>query len=537
MKDKTSFFIRGFTQSATLTFFSRISGFIRDIFIAAFLGAGIFSDIFLIAFKLPNLFRRITAEGALTSACLPIYTKLIEQKGKSFADTFLKVFIFRTAFFLFLLTIILQIIMPFCIYFLAPGFLDNSLVLDQITTLTRITIIFMPLISIVALLGVATNVSGKFWILSFSPIILNLCLIISCFFISDNWTVKSLPLALATVVGGILQLIFTLIMIKKFGILKLSFKSKNIKEYSQIKLYLKRTWKKFLPAAFGGGILQVNLLVDTVLASLLGFGSVSYLYFADRIAQLPLGIIGIALSTALLTSLSRSSAIKDTKQFSKELIISLKIGLFFSIPASFVFINFSELFIKVLFERGEFSSLETNQTAQALIAYAFGIPAFIIIKSCQPAFLADGNTKTPMYIGFILLLLNVFLSYTLMHYLKHSGIALATSLVSWTGSIMYIVLLIKKGKISKFKFTFKYDQFNLFVVLIYALKIIFTSCLMVLIMKPIFYILNLIKINEISILLFLVLFGMLTFFSITYFLKYIPQELLKINVFKFRKVN
>ena len=141
MKDKTSFFIRGFTQSATLTFFSRISGFIRDIFIAAFLGAGIFSDIFLIAFKLPNLFRRITAEGALTSACLPIYTKLIEQKGKSFADKFLKVFIFRTAFFLFLLTIILQIIMPFCIHFLAPGFLDNSLVLDQITTLTRITII------------------------------------------------------------------------------------------------------------------------------------------------------------------------------------------------------------------------------------------------------------------------------------------------------------------------------------------------------------------------------------------------------------
>ena len=115
MKDKTSFFIRGFTQSATLTFFSRISGFIRDIFIAAFLGAGIFSDIFLIAFKLPNLFRRITAEGALTSACLPIYTKLIEQKGKSFADKFLKIFIFRTAFFLFLLTIILQIIMPLCI--------------------------------------------------------------------------------------------------------------------------------------------------------------------------------------------------------------------------------------------------------------------------------------------------------------------------------------------------------------------------------------------------------------------------------------
>ena len=124
-----------------------------------------------------------------------------------------------------------------------------------------------------------------------------------------------------------------------------------------------------------------------------------------------------------------------------------------------------------------------------------------------------------------------------MHYLKHSGIALATSLVSWIGSIIYIVLLIKKGKISKFKFTFKYDQFNLFVVLIYSLKIIFTSCLMVFIMKSIFYFLNLYKINEISILLFIVLFGMLSYFSTTYFLKYIPQELLNINVFKFRKVN
>ena len=535
MKDKTFFFIRGFTQSAILTFFSRISGFIRDIFIAAFLGAGIFSDIFLIAFKLPNLFRRITAEGALTSACLPIYTKLIEQKGKSFADKFLKIFIFRTAFFLFLLTIILQIIMPFCIYFLAPGFLDNSLVLDQITTLTRITIIFMPLISIVALLGVATNVSGKFWILSFTPIILNFCLITSCFFISDNWTVKSLPLALATVLGGVLQLIFTLIMIKKFGILKLSFKSKTVKEYNQIKLYLKQTWKKFLPAAFGGGILQVNLLVDTVLASLLGFGSVSYLYFADRIAQLPLGIIGIALSSALLTSLSKSSAVRDTKQFSKELIISLKIGLFFSIPTTFVFINFSELFIRVLFERGEFSSIETNQTAQALIAYAFGIPAFIILKSCQPAFLAEGNTKTPMYVGLILLLLNIFLSFLLMHYLDHSGIALATSLVSWIGSFIYLVLLIKKRKILKFKFNLELDESNLLFILIYALKLVLISFLMILFMKITFYILNIYKLNEIYILLSLVLIGFLTYLLTNYFLKYIPQELLIGKVLKLRK--
>ena len=538
MKDKTSFFIRGFTQSASLTLLSRISGFMRDIFIAAFLGAGVFSDIFLIAFKLPNLFRRITAEGALTSAFLPIYSKLIEQKGKIFADNLLKTFIFLVAIFLILLMIVIQIIMPFIIYILAPGFSDNNLVFEQITSLTRITIIFMPLISIVALLGMATNVYGKFWVLSFTPIILNFCLIISCFFINDNLSIRSLPLAFATVLGGILQLIFILIMIKKFDVLKLKIldiKSNTVKEFNEIKLYLKITWKKFLPAAFGGGVLQINLLVDTILASLLGFGSVSYLYFADRIAQLPLGIIGIALSSALLTSLSKSSAVRDTKQFSKELIISLKIGLFFSIPTTFVFINFSELFIRVLFERGEFSSIETNQTAQALIAYAFGIPAFIILKSCQPAFLAEGNTKTPMYVGLILLLLNIFLSFLLMHYLDHSGIALATSLVSWIGSFIYLVLLIKKRKILKFKFNLELDESNLLFILIYALKLVLISFLMILFMKITFYILNIYKLNEIYILLSLVLIGLLAYLLTNYFLKYIPQELLIGKVLKLRK--
>ena len=203
MKEKTSFFIRGFSQSASLTLLSRISGFMRDIFIAAFLGAGVFSDIFLIAFKLPNLFRRITAEGALTSAFLPIYSKLIEQKGKIFADNLLKTFIFLVAIFLILLMIVMQIIMPFIIYILAPGFSDNNLVFEQITSLTRITIIFMPLISIVALLGMATNVYGKFWVLSFTPIILNFCLNFRCFFRCDQLHTSVLLPPDADALGGI----------------------------------------------------------------------------------------------------------------------------------------------------------------------------------------------------------------------------------------------------------------------------------------------------------------------------------------------
>ena len=526
MKNKTSFFIRGFTESAFFTFVSRISGFIRDIFIAAFLGAGIFSDIFIIAFKLPNLFRRITAEGALTSAFLPIYSKLKEHKGDVFAFVYFKKFLYQVSISLFVTMTILQIIMPFVIYFLAPGFADNKEVTSQIITLTRITIIFMPLISVASLLGVATNVSGRFWILAFTPIILNTFIIISCFLINDYWIIKSLPLAIATVLAGFTQVVFIATMIFKYDIFKYqdfnnSAHQKKNNNYINVKII--ETWRKFIPAAFGGGILQINLLVDTILASLIGFGSISYLYFADRIAQLPLGIIGIALGTTLLVSLSKSNANRDRNQFSKELIISLRIGLFFSIPAALVFINFSDLLIKVLFERGQFGFQETIQTSHALLA--LGVPAFIILKSCQPAFLAEGNTKTPMYVGFVLLILNIILSFSLMIFLKHAGIALATSLVSWIGTIIYITLLVKTGKITKPKFSFEKEDTNLFSVIFYGLKITSISCLMILSMKLLQYILEINYLNKTSILIILCIFGFFIYILISKLFKYIPQEL------------
>ena len=538
MKDKTSFFIRGFTETAFFTFVSRISGFIRDIFIAAFLGAGIFSDIFIIAFKLPNLFRRITAEGALTSAFLPIYSKLKEHSGDFFAFVYFKNIFYRVAITLFLIMTVLQIIMPFIVQFLAPGFADNKEVTSQITTLTRITIIFMPLISIVSLLGVATNVSGRFWILAFTPIILNTFIIISCFFINDYFTIKSLPLAIATVLAGVMQFLFIVTMMIKFKIFNYRDLNKNNdqkKDNNYIKVKINETWRKFIPAAFGGGILQINLLVDTILASLLGFGSVSYLYFADRIAQLPLGIIGIALGTTLLVSLSKSSANRDAKQFSKELIISFRIGLFFSIPATLFFFNFSELLIKVLFERGEFSFQETIQTSHALLAYALGVPAFVMLKSFQPAFLAEGNTKTPMYIGFVLLILNIILSFSLMKFLKHTGIALATSVVSWIGTIIYTTLLIKTGKITKPKFTFKQEDSNLFSVIFYGMKIALISCWMILSMKLVHYILEINNLNEILILITLCILGFLIYVLTSKIFKYIPQELYQFISSKFKK--
>ena len=537
-KNKTSFLLGGFSQSAVLTTLSRISGYIRDVFIATFLGAGIFSDIFFISFKLPNLFRRITAEGALTSSFLPIYSKLRSQNSDFVAIKYFKKIIYKLTLILILLMIFFQISMPIVVSFIAPGFTDNSEVTNQIIFLTRITMIFMPLISAVALLGVATNVSGRFWILSFTPIILNSFIILGCLSISDYWTIKSLPLGIAMVIGGIFQLIFMIVMIKNYKILNFKKIKKQVgtkNDKSVINFHIKQTWQRFFPAAFGGGILQINLLVDTILASLLGFGAVSYLYFADRITQLPLGIIGVALSTSLLTSLSRASAQNDIKQFSKELTISFKIGLFFSIPAAFVFIFYNDLLIKVLFERGEFTFNETKQTSVALFAYSLGIPAFIMMKSCQPAFLATGNTKTPMYIGFILLILNIILSFILMSLLNHAGIALATSIVSWIGTTIYIIILVKNGKITKPKISLKEEDSNLFVVIFYALKITLVSILMIIGMKLFQYTLEIFNLNETLILIILCVIGIFVYLSISLIFKYIPQELYDFIYSKFKK--
>ena len=537
-KNKTSFFLGGFSQSAFLTTLSRISGYIRDVFIATFLGAGIFSDIFFISFKLPNLFRRITAEGALTSSFLPIYAKLRSQNNDFVAIKYFKKIIYKVTLMLILLMIIFQISMPIVVSFIAPGFIDNNEVTNQIISLTRITMIFMPLISAVALLGVATNVSGRFWILSFTPIILNSFIILGCLSISDFWTIKSLPLGIAMVIGGIFQLIFMIVMIKRYKIFNYKKTKKQVgtkNDKSVINFHIKQTWQRFFPAAFGGGILQINLLVDTILASLLGFGAVSYLYFADRITQLPLGIIGVALGTSLITSLSRASAQNDIKQFSKELIISFKIGLFFSIPAAFVFIFYNDLLIKVLFERGEFTFNETKQTSVALFAYSLGIPAFIMMKSCQPALLATGNTKTPMYIGLILLILNIILSFILMSLLNHAGIALATSIVSWIGTTIYITILVKNGKITKPKISLKEEDSNLFVVIFYGLKMTLVSILMIIGMKLFQYTLEIFNFNETLLLLVLCVIGFFVYLLISLIFKYIPQELYDFIYLKFKK--
>ena len=531
MRDTYSFFIKGFKHSAFFTAISRITGFVRDVFLASFLGAGINSDIFFIAFKLPNLFRRITAEGALTSAFLPIFTLIKEKERPEILNYFVKIFFIKVIFYLSFILVLLEIFMPILVYVLAPGFLKNELLINQVVTLSRITIIFMPLISLVALLGAICNASGRFWAIGITPIILNLFLILSCFYISDLNFLKSLPLAVGVVVAGFCQLIFMVIIVIRFNILNIRKNNKiilTINEKNNINFYIKKIWKKFIPAGIGGGIQQINLLVDTILASFLGVGSVSYLYYADRVAQLPIGIIGIALSTSLITSLSQAVVLKKMDQFSYQLETSFKIGLFFSIPSSLVFIFFPELIVSSLFERGEFGIVDTTGTVLALIAYASGIPAFILLKSCQPAFLAEGNTKTPMKIAMILLFFNIFGSIILMKFLAHAGIALATSLSSWLGCIIYLKILLRDKKIKKGVFFSKNKLYGLYSIIKYGIIISLISIVMILVMKICYFYLNsflFFKINIISSLIILIFVGLFIYFLTCRILGYIPKNL------------
>ena len=247
------FFIKGFRVNALLTILSRITGFIRDIVLAFFLGAGITSDIFFISSKLPNLFRRITAEGAMTSSFLPIYSKLLHQGKSDNAQKFSAIICFFLIIFLTILVILFEIFMPFFIKIIAPGIINYKNFFDDIVTLSRFTIIFLPFISITAFFGAMLNASGRFFYFAFTPIIFNLCIIVSCFYINDALKIKSLPLAIAMPISGFIQLCFIYYFVKKFNLItKVFFKISNFKQnnFKNLKIIFQILLKDFFQQYF-----------------------------------------------------------------------------------------------------------------------------------------------------------------------------------------------------------------------------------------------------------------------------------------------
>ncbi len=521
--------IKGFKINAIFTLFSRITGFVRDIFFAYFLGAGIHSDIFFIASKIPNLFRRITAEGALTSSFLPIYSSLLEKKNKACAEEFSKIILFILCISIFLITIFLEFFMEELVLLFAPGFRKNIIIFEDIVFLARFTILFLPFISIVALFGSMLNASGRFAPFAFSPVILNISLIFSCLMITESMSIKAFPLAIALPFSGVIQLIFIFFCLRKYKLISKQYlnfakiKKENFINFSK-NLYL--TFSRFIPALFSGGIFQLNILVDTLLASFLGIGAVSFLYYADRLIQLPLGIIGVALGITLLSTLSKTKILKNKLQTAIQLEKALKIGLFFGIPAMLVLLIFPEVIVNSLFKRGNFDFHESDQTILALICYSFGIPFLIISKSCQAVFLASGEVNKIVFVSIFQLLFNIILSIILMQFISHGGIALATSITTFFACFFYFKLIYNEQKIRIGKINSS-DEEGLIYLTKYFFQILICSLLMIAFLKLITFFFNYINL-EFSI-IYVILFslmGVICYFGITFLTEKIPLELL-----------
>ena len=422
-----------------LTMVSRVLGFARDILMAAILGAGGVADAFIVAFKLPNFFRRLFAEGAFNAAFVPIFTELLTKQGRAEARAFAEQALGVLVVVLFLLVGAFQVAMPAVMVVLAPGFYGDPAQFDLAVALTRITFPYLLFISLVSLMGGLLNALNRFAAAAATPILLNLSLIGALLVATPYLPTAGHALAWGVAVAGMVQLVWLAVACQRAGMaLRLP--------RPHLTPGVKRLLVRILPLALGAGATQLNLLVDVFLATLLPSGSVSYLYYADRLNQLPLGVVGVAVGTALLPLLTRQVAAGETAAAVRSQNRAIEFALLLSVPAAVALIVVPMPLVTVLFERGAFGPGESQATAFALMAYAIGVPAYVLIKVLGPGYFARQDTKTPVKIALICLVVNIVLNLILMVPLKHAGLALATAISAWLNAILLARGLRQRGQ-------------------------------------------------------------------------------------------
>ena len=416
------------------TLISRVLGYFRDILIATFLGASIYADAFFIAFRLPNTFRRLFAEGVFNAAFIPSYADAnltSKDEGKKFADEVLNLLVI----FLLGIVFLVEIFTPAIVYLIAPGFYENTEKFNLAVQLTKITFPFLLFVSLSSFFSGILNSNNKFAAAAAAPIILNIFLIVSLFvsyFYKLNYEKN---LSYAVTFAGIFQLIFLIFFTKFYYKPSITFK---IKISSKVRFFL----KKLLPSIFSSGVTQINILVGTIIASFEA-GAVSYLYYADRIYQINLAIAGIAIGTVALPELTKKIKLGDIAEVTNIQNKSLELCLLLSVPACFGLIIASQEITSALFGYGSFLEKDVILTAQALKIFGYGVPAFALIKIISNFFFARDNTKIPFYISAFSVFLNIVIS---IIYFKEFGfiiIPIATSIATWCAVIIYLILLLK----------------------------------------------------------------------------------------------
>tara|TARA_B100000686_G_scaffold149771_1_gene157051 strand:- start:688 stop:2235 length:1548 start_codon:yes stop_codon:yes gene_type:complete len=423
------------------TFISRVLGFIRDVLIASYLGSTVVADAFFVAFRIPNYFRSVLAEGAFSAAFIPVFSGLVTNpKNKNDAMEFIERTMSFLVFFIIGITILFFFTMPLIISALAPGFINDVETFNLAVFFGKVVFPYLLFIALVAHFSSILNTYNKFAAGAFAPALLNISFITCLIFLSPYVLTPGHALSYGVLIGGIAQFILLYYCLYKMQItpiLVLPKIDKNIKKFFNL----------FLPGLLGAGVIQLNIVIGTIIASFLPTGAISHIYYADRVNQLPLAVFGIALGVALLPTLSRyikEKAKLDTIIYTQNR--SIEFSLLISFPSAIGLFVLAEPIMYILFERGAFTSEDTYYSANALAFFSLGLPAYVLIKVLNPSFFAREDTKTPLYIAIVSVVINIFLSLILIKSFRESGIAIATALSSWVNVFLLYFVLKKRGQ-------------------------------------------------------------------------------------------
>jgi putative peptidoglycan lipid II flippase len=419
--------IRSAATVGGTTFLSRILGFVRDMMVASAIGTGPIADAFFVAFRFPNMFRSIFAEGAFNSAFVPLFAKRLEGEGEASARRFAEEATSALLFVLLVLTILAMVFMPALMHVFAPGFGDDPQKRLWAVQFSRITFPYLLFISLTAVQAAILNSLGKFFAGAAAPVMLNVTMIVALFFVVPFSANPGLALSWGVCIAGVVQFVWLAVSCQRAG-MTLHLRRPRLTPD------VKRLVKLGIPGIIAGGIGQVNLTVGTMIATLQA-GAVSWLYYADRIYQLPLGVVGIAIGVVLLPDLSRRLRAEDDAGALRSLNRALEFAMLLTVPAAVALAVIPYDIIKVLFERGRFHAGDTDATAVALAIYAVGLPAFVMNKVFSPAFFARENTWTPLKFAGASVAVNVAASFFLFQFIGFAGIAWGTTIAAWTNTI------------------------------------------------------------------------------------------------------
>jgi len=418
------------------TLLSRLVGFVRDVVLSAVLGSGAIADAFIVAFKLPNFFRRLFAEGAFSAAFVPLFSRELQDHGRAEALAFARQAHAALLLVLVPFSIVLMLAMPWVLTLLAPGLRDDAPTFAMAVEFGRIAFPYLLFISLASLYGGVLNSIDRFAHVAATPILLNLALIGAVLGLTPLLPNAGYAASIGFAIAGLLQWLWLLIACARDDVgMKLVRPRWTARVARLVKLAT--------PVAIGGGVQQISTMLDVVWASLLPVGTISALYYADRIAQLPLGVVGIAIGTALLPLLARQLRAGQAESAMANQNRAIEFGLLLSLPAAVALWLLSDPIIRVLFERGRFGPDDTVRTASALAAFVIGLPAFVLVKALTPGFFAREDTRTPLYIAIVAIVVNVALNVFFLYgtNLAQVGIALATSLSGWLNAAMLAVVL------------------------------------------------------------------------------------------------